>query len=58
MTTSEVRELVANLHKEMDQCDEGFGTHCDTVDVALAYYAHYCCEYNMKVASWTHDFLR
>jgi hypothetical protein len=52
MTSDKVREFVDHLHSEMDQCDDAFGTHCDTVDISLGHYAHCCCQYNMKVASW------
>ncbi len=55
MTTfelDEVRGFAAELDTRLDQCDNGEGMECATLDAALKRYAQLCCEFREGVRQW------
>jgi hypothetical protein len=55
MTTfdlAEVRKFATELNSRMDQCDNGEGMECATLDAVLRYYARTCCQFREEVRRW------
>lgn len=55
MTTfdlTEVRGFAADLTARMDQCDNGEGMECATLDATLRHYADLCCQFCEGMRRW------
>lgn len=55
MTTfdlAEVGKFVADLEARMEECDNGEGMECATLEAILRHYANLCCEYRDNVRRW------
>ena len=48
----DVPAFAADLRSRVEQCDNGEGNFCSTLDATLAYYAQLCCELNSVVLHW------
>lgn len=49
---AEVRRITDSLNDRMDQCDNGEGMECASLDDALRHHAKLCCEFYDNVRSW------
>lgn len=47
-----VHEFTVGIGTRMDQCDDGEGAECATLDSALRRYAKLCCEFIEGVRGW------
>ena len=47
-----VHEFTVGIGTRMDQCDDGEGAECATLDNALRRYAKLCCEFIEGVRGW------
>ena len=55
MTTfelEEVRQFATDLEVRMNECDDGEGMFCTTIDETLQHYAKLCCEFCEQVQLW------
>src|SRR5271155_4172990 len=55
MTTFEftqVKEIADDLNAKLDQCENGEGNQCYTIDTTLNYCADRCCEFADAVRKW------
>lgn len=47
-----VRSFAADVKARLDQCDNGEGMECATLDAALLHYASICCRFRDGVRQW------
>ncbi|HEX4793707.1 MAG TPA: hypothetical protein VH370_07950 [Humisphaera sp.] len=58
MTTfdfNQVRDFAAGVNAELDQCENGEGAQCRTIDATLSYCAERCGKFIEEVRKWGRD---
>jgi len=58
MTTfdvNQVKDFADTLNAELDQCENGEGLQCHTIDSSLSYCAERCCRFTDAVRRWGRD---